>query len=76
MYEAVNKGLNLATGDIVGLLHSDDMFYDNQVVADIVDEFHKKDNVDFVYGDGLFVNPDDVSKVVRKWIADGIPHGK
>lgn len=68
MYEAVNKGLNLATGDVVGLLHSDDMFYDNQVVADIVDEFHKKDNVDFVYGDGLFVNPDDVSKVVRKWI--------
>lgn len=68
MYEAVNKGLNLATGDVVGLLHSDDMFYDNHVVADIVDDFHKKDNVDFVYGDGLFVNPDDVFNVVRKWI--------
>ena len=68
MYEAVNKGIRLATGDIIGLLHSDDMFYDNDVVANIVDEFLKNDNVDFVYGDGIFVDSGDITKVVRKWI--------
>ena len=52
MYEAINKGIRAATGDIVGLMHSDDFFFDNHVVSDIVKRFERTET-DFVYGDGL-----------------------
>lgn len=67
MYEAINKGIRMSTGDIVGLVHSDDMLYDSHVVSDIVKTF-KDSNVDFVYGDGIFVNFNDTNKLVRNWI--------
>ena len=67
MYEAINKGIRAATGDIVGLMHSDDFFFDNHVVSDIVKRFEKT-NADFVYGDGLFVDCNDTNRVVRNWI--------
>lgn len=67
MYEAINKGIRLATGDVIGLLHSDDFFYDNGVVTRIVERM-KRTQADFLYGDGLFVNPEHTDKVVRNWI--------
>ena len=70
MYEAINKGIRVATGEIIGLLHSDDFFYDNGVIGRIVERM-KQTHADFLYGDGLFVNPDDTNKVVRNWIGGG-----
>ena len=70
MYEAINKGIRVATGEIIGLLHSDDFFYDNGVVGRIVERM-KRTHADFLYGDGLFVNPDNTNKVVRNWIGGG-----
>ena len=70
MYEAINKGIRVATGDVIGLLHSDDFFYDNGVIGRIVERM-KRTHADFLYGDGLFVNPDDTNKVVRNWIGGG-----
>ena len=70
MYEAINKGIRVATGEIIGLLHSDDFFYDNGVIGRIVERM-KRTHADFLYGDGLFVNPDDTNKVVRNWIGGG-----
>ena len=67
MYEAINKGIRRATGDVIGLVHSDDFLYDNQTISHIVECFEETD-ADFVYGDGLFVHPEDTKKVVRKWI--------
>lgn len=67
MYEAINKGIRLATGDIIGLVHSDDFLYDSHVISDIVKEFENT-NADFVYGDGVFVNATDINKPVRNWI--------
>lgn len=67
LYEGINKGIRMATGDIVGLLHSDDFFYDTDVVSHIVELF-KKTDADFVYGDGLLVDADDMDRVVRNWI--------
>ena len=66
MYEAINKGIRMATGDIIGLVHSDDMLYDNQVISDIVRKF-KETKADFVYGDGIYVKSDDIHKLVRIW---------
>ena len=70
MYEAINKGIRMATGDIIGLVHSDDMLYDNQVISDIVREFEAT-KADFVYGDGIYVNANNLSKVVRNWKGGG-----
>lgn len=67
MYEGINKGLRLATGDIVGLVHSDDFLYSEHTISDIVKEFEST-GADFVYGDGLFVNFNITHKVIRNWI--------
>lgn len=42
MYEAINKGIRLATGDVIGLLHSDDFFYDNNVISHIVERMKQQ----------------------------------
>lgn len=67
MYEAINKGIRTATGDVVGLLHSDDFFYDNHVVSRIAERMEET-GADFLYGNGLFVDYDNTDKVVRNWI--------
>lgn len=67
MYEAINKGIRAATGDVIGLIHSDDFFYANDVVSKIVRHFEKTD-ADFVYGNGLFVDYNNTDKVIRNWI--------
>ena len=67
MYEAINKGIRRATGDIVGLVHSDDFLYSNETISHIADKFEQT-GADFLYGDGLFVDATDTQKVVRNWI--------
>ena len=67
MYEAINKGIRMATGDTIGLVHSDDFLYDNHVISDVVKRFEET-NADILYGDGVFVNANDINKPVRNWI--------
>ncbi len=67
MYEGINKGLRAATGDIIGLVHSDDFLYSPNTISRIVEKFQQT-GADFLYGDGLFVNPENTSKVVRNWV--------
>ncbi|TDO71513.1 glycosyltransferase [Flavobacterium chryseum] len=68
MYDAINKGLQLATGDIVGLMHSDDVFYDSTVVTKIVNAFKNTSSADAVYGNGIYVTNDAKEKIVRNRI--------
>lgn len=67
MYEGINKGIRAATGDIIGLLHSDDFLFSSHTISEIVDKFQNT-GADFVYGDGLFVNFENTDKVIRNWI--------
>lgn len=67
MYEGINKGIRLATGDIVGLLHSDDLLYSKDTIAHIIKAF-KHAHSDIIYGNGLFVNATN-DKIVRNWIS-------
>ncbi len=67
MYEAINKGIRMATGNIIGLVHSDDFLYDSHVISDVVKRFNDT-SADFLYGDGVFVNANDTNKPVRNWI--------
>ena len=66
MYEAINKGIKAATGEIVGLLHSDDFLIHNHIITEIVERF-KETSADIVYGDGLFVDAGQTDKVIRDW---------
>ena len=67
MYEAINKGIRMATGDYIGLVHSDDFLYSSHTISEIAKRL-KETRADFLYGDGLFVNAENTDKVVRKWI--------
>lgn len=66
IYDGLNKGIGLATGDVVGFLHSDDLFEDAFVVEKIAEAFQKS-KADSVYGDLTYVSKEDTSKVVRFW---------
>lgn len=67
MYEAINKGIRAATGDYIGLVHSDDFLYSPQTISHIVQELETT-RADFLYGDGLFVDAGHTDRTVRKWI--------
>jgi glycosyltransferase involved in cell wall biosynthesis len=64
LYDAMNKGIVLATGDIVGILNSDDFYIDEFVIEKVVKEFEDK-KVDSVYADLVFVKPKNLDKTVR-----------
>jgi glycosyltransferase involved in cell wall biosynthesis len=66
IYDALNKGIQLATGDIIGFLHSDDLFASNSVVAQIVKEFENV-VIDGVYGDLEYVDKENTKRVIRHW---------
>lgn len=65
LYDALNKGIKKATGDIIGILHSDDVFYDIYVIEKILKAFDES-NAELVYANGVFVdrvNPQIVKRV-------------
>ena len=66
IYDAMNKGLAMATGEIVGFLNSDDMYADPQVLERIANAF-RDPRVDIVFGDIIFVSQQDTTRVVRLW---------
>jgi glycosyltransferase len=66
IYDALNKGIANATGDIVGFLHADDLFASNDILAKVAKLFEDP-SVGAVYGDLVYVKKEDVSKVVRYW---------
>lgn len=64
IYDAMNQGIEAATGDVVGILNSDDFFATNDVLTAIAENIK---DVDAVYGDLDFVDENETSKVVRQW---------
>lgn len=66
IYDAMNKGIGLTTGEVVGILNSDDLYTGAEVIEKVMRLFADP-LVDAVYGDLLYVNQKDTSKVVRTW---------
>jgi glycosyltransferase involved in cell wall biosynthesis len=64
IYDAMNKGIKAATGDIIGILNSDDFFTSDDVIATVAKTFEEND-IDALYGDVHYVNPDNLEKNVR-----------
>ena len=66
IYDAMNKGISLCTGDIIGILNSDDFYYDKYVLENIISTF-KSSDVDSVYTDLVYVDKFDTNKIRRYW---------
>ena len=71
IYDALNKGIDLSSGEIIGILHSDDFYKDNNVLKIIAETFKKMD-ADLVYGDLVYVSKKHPFKVLRYWKAGNI----
>ena len=67
LYNAMNKGIKLATGDIIGIINSDDFYNSNKVFSLISDEFDANNHIQGVYGDLIYIDKKNKNKVVRYW---------
>lgn len=74
LYDALNKAINLCTGDVIGIIHSDDFYTDNEVIAKIAKLF-KSNQCDAVYADLYYVDKIDTNKIFRKWKSGIYKHG-
>jgi glycosyltransferase involved in cell wall biosynthesis len=63
IYDALNKGISMATGDIIGILNSDDIFSNENIISDIAKVFIEKPQLDSIIGNIAFIN--DKEKIVR-----------
>jgi glycosyltransferase len=66
LYDAINKGINLATGDVIALLHADDFYIHQDVIKEYVKTFNT-DNADAVYANLYYVDSHSTDKIIRKW---------
>lgn len=66
IYDALNKGISFASGDIIGFLHADDLFYNEYVIEEIVKVF-EENKCDAVYGNLQYVAKENTAKVIRNW---------
>lgn len=72
IYDGINRGIARASGDVIGLMHSDDLFANNAILSKVAAAFENP-QVDGVYGDLDYVAADDTNRIVRKWRA-GVYH--
>jgi glycosyltransferase involved in cell wall biosynthesis len=66
MYDALNKGMLMATGDVIGILNSDDMLYDSTVIENVVKKF-QQEKADAIYGDLVYVDANKTDRIIRTW---------
>jgi glycosyltransferase involved in cell wall biosynthesis len=74
IYDAMNKGIQLATGNVIGILNSDDFYAYNSAISDVVLKF-ESENAQGCYGDLIYVDSADEAVVKRKWISGSYKEG-
>lgn len=65
MYDGINKGIKMATGDVVGIINSDDFYHRVDIFDIVYKAFEENKDVQAIYGDVRFVHPDNLDKTVR-----------
>ena len=75
IYDAFNKGIDLASGDVLCFLSADDMYPHQNVLQSVEDAFKLHAEADMIYGDIVYVDRNDLSKVVRYWKSSPFTHG-
>ena len=71
LYNAINKGILKSSGDIIGLIHSDDVFFSNEVLSEVAFEFENS-NIDMVYGDVVFKSNSGRQNIIRRYRSGNI----
>tara|TARA_B110000037_G_C17004366_1_gene458610 strand:- start:121 stop:870 length:750 start_codon:yes stop_codon:yes gene_type:complete len=66
LYDAINKGVSIASGDVIGLLHSDDLLSSPDIISDLIEKI-QSENLDAVYGDLQYVDKENINKIIRYW---------
>jgi glycosyltransferase involved in cell wall biosynthesis len=66
LYDAINKGISIASGDVIGFLHSDDLLASSTIILDLMTEMKSK-KLDGIYGDLEYVDKYDTNKIIRHW---------
>lgn len=69
LYDAMNKGFRMATGDVIGIINSDDLLTEPTAIEKVVEAFKEHPDVDAVYADLYYVAQNDTSKIIRHWIS-------
>jgi len=67
IYDAMNKGIQKSSGDIIGFLNADDFYTNSEVISKVVSTFKKDKLLEACYGDLIYVDQLDTSKVIRYW---------
>jgi glycosyltransferase involved in cell wall biosynthesis len=67
LYDAMNKGINIANGEVIGILNSDDFYNNNEIISDVMSNFISDTNLDIIYGDIIYVKHTNINKLVRYW---------
>ncbi|MBD3638828.1 MAG: glycosyltransferase [Crocinitomicaceae bacterium] len=73
IYDGMNKGIQLATGDVIGILNSDDIYTDDKVLKDVLHAFDE--TTDAVYADLVYVDQKNVDKIKRTWVSQPYKEG-
>lgn len=68
IYDAMNKGIRAATGDIIGILNADDLYFDNTIIENVVRAFGST-SAESLYGDLVYVAQHNTTQVIRTWTA-------
>ncbi|WP_316806901.1 glycosyltransferase family 2 protein [Pedobacter agri] len=66
LYDAINKGIKIATGEVVGILNADDTLVSKDVIQEIANAFNNDEEIQAIYGDLNYINPIK-NTIVRKW---------
>jgi glycosyltransferase len=73
-WDCLNLGAKLATGDVIGILHADDIFYNKNTLSYVAKNF--SDEYEFIYGNVLFCEKNNILKIRREWISEKIDINK
>jgi glycosyltransferase involved in cell wall biosynthesis len=65
LYDAMNKGVKNSTGDVIGILNSDDFFENSTVISDVVEHFEYNPSISLLFGDVVHVDPNNTKKITR-----------
>lgn len=67
VYDAMNKGIKIATGEVIGFLNSDDFYANNRIISKVASVFNNNSSIDACYADLVYTQQMDTSKTVRYW---------